>query len=243
MIDIAAHAATDGGSRPQLLLIHGAFHGSWVWQKVLDRLAPRGWRVQTVDLPSVAAKGQFRYGLRDDAAEIRRRIEAIDGPVVVVAHSYGGMTITQAASGLANVIHIIYIAGFLLDVGESLLGLIEVEPPWWIVDGDTLTPGRPLETFFADVAVDDAARAVHRLQPSSYAIVTERLTAAAWRDVPSTYVICEQDQAIAPHAQEHMAERATNVRRLPSSHSPMLSRPAELAQIVIDAAVKAAPPR
>jgi pimeloyl-ACP methyl ester carboxylesterase len=191
----------------------------------------------------VAAKGQLRYGLLDDAAEVRRRIEAIDGPVVVVAHSYGGMTITQAAVGLANVSHIIYLAGFQLDVGESLLGLIEVEPPWWIVDGDVLTPGRPLETFFADVAVDDAARAVHRLQPSSYSIVTERLTAAAWRDIPSTYVICERDQALQLQAQEHMAQRATNVRRLPSSHSPRLSRPAELAQIIVDAAVEAAPLR
>jgi pimeloyl-ACP methyl ester carboxylesterase len=89
MIGIAVNAATDSDNRPQILLIHGAFHGSWVWQKVLDRLAPRGWRVQTVDLPSVAAKGQLRHGLLDDAAEIRRRIEAIDGPVVVVAHSYG----------------------------------------------------------------------------------------------------------------------------------------------------------
>jgi pimeloyl-ACP methyl ester carboxylesterase len=243
MIDIAANAPIGSNKRPQILLIHGAFHGSWVWQKVLDRLAPRDWRVHTVDLPSVAAKGQLRYGLLDDAAEIRRRIEAIDGPVVVVAHSYGGMTVTQAASGLANVRHIIYIAAFLLDVGESVLGLIEVEPPWWIVDGDTLTAGQPLETFFADVAVDDAARAVHRLQPSSYSIVTERLTAAAWRDVPSTYVICEQDQSISLQDQEHMAQRATNVRRLPSSHSPMLSRPAELAQIIVDAAVKAAPLR
>jgi pimeloyl-ACP methyl ester carboxylesterase len=153
------------------------------------------------------------------------------------------MTITQAASGLANVSHIIYIAAPLLDVGESLLGLIEVEPPWWIVDGDTLTPGRPLEMFFADVAVDDAARAVHRLQPSSYAIVTERLTAAAWRDVPSTYVICEQVQSISLQAQEHMADRATQVRGLPSSHSPMLSRPTEVAQIIVDVAVEAAPPR
>lgn len=243
MNDIAANASTGSDTRPQILLIPGAFHGLWVWQKVVDRLAPQGWRVQTVELPSVAAKGQVRYGLLDDAAEVRRRIEAINGPVVVVAHSYGGMTITQAASGLANVRHIIYLAAFQLDIGESLLGLIEVEPPWWIVDGDTLSPGRPLETFYSDVALDDAARAVHRLQPSSHEIVTQRLTAAAWRDIPSTYVICEQDQAIPVQAQEQMAQRATNVRRLASSHSPMLSRPAEVAQIIVDVAERAMPPR
>ena len=77
MIDIAANAPIGSNKRPQILLIHGAFHGSWVWQKVLDRLAPRDWRVHTVDLPSVAAKGQLRYGLLDDAAEIRRGVREL----------------------------------------------------------------------------------------------------------------------------------------------------------------------
>ncbi len=236
MNETSTNDASDFDHRPQVLLIPGAFHGSWVWQELLDRLVPLGWRVHTVELPSMAAKGQLRYGMYDDAAEVRRRLEGIDGPVVVVAHSYGGMTITQAAVGLANVRHIVYLAAFQLDIGESLLDFIDVKPPWWIVDDDTLMAGRPVETFYADLAPDDAARATDRLQPSSYAVVTERLTATAWRDIPSTYVVCEQDQAIPPSAQEHMAKRATSIRRLPSSHSPMLSRPAEVARIIAEVA-------
>jgi pimeloyl-ACP methyl ester carboxylesterase len=244
MNDIAVDDPTDGDDDGvQLLLIHGGFHGAWVWEKVIDRLAALGRRAQTVELPSVAAKGQPRYGMRDDAVAVRRRLEAGDDPVVVVAHSYGGVVATQAAAGLANVRHIVYLAAFQLDIGDSLLGLVGEPPPWWIVDDDTLTSGRPLETFYADVPPDDAMRAIDRLQPSSYSTATERLTAAAWRNTPSTYVICEKDQALAPAAQEQMAKRATNIRRLPSSHSPMLSRPAEVAQIIADAAMQVVVPR
>jgi pimeloyl-ACP methyl ester carboxylesterase len=238
MIDIAVADATDGDNGVQILLVPGGFHGVWVWEKVIDRLAALGWPTHTVELPSVAAKGQPRYGMHDDAAAVRRRLAAIDGPVVVVAHSYGGVVATQAAAGLANVTHIIYLAAFQLDIGDSLLGLVDEPPPWWIVDGDTLTAGQPFETFYADVPPDDATRAIDRLQPSSYSMVTERLTAAAWRNTPSTYVICDEDQALPPAAQEQMAKRATNIRRLPSSHSPMLSRPAEVAQIIAETATQ-----
>jgi pimeloyl-ACP methyl ester carboxylesterase len=222
------------GNGTQLLLVHGGFHGPWVWQGVLDNLAPLGLQVETVELPSVAAKGEPRYGMLDDAAEVRRRLESIDGPVVVVAHSYGGLVVTEAAAGLANVRHIVYLAGFALDIGESLLGTVAEPPPWWNIDGDTLIADSAVETFYHDVPAGEADRAVARLRPSSYSTVTERLTAAAWREIPSTYVICDQDHAIAPSVQEHLARRSTNVRRLPTSHSPMLSRPAEVAQIVAE---------
>ncbi|MGY4648975.1 alpha/beta hydrolase [Mycobacterium sp. URHB0021] len=191
----------------RLLLVHGGFHGPWFWQSVISSLAPLG--PQTVELPSVAAKGEPRYGMLDDAAEVRRRLEAIDGPIVVVA-------------------------GFALDIGESLLDTITEPPPWWNINGDTMTADCPVETFYHDVPAEEADRAVARLRPSSYSIVTDRLTAAAWRDIPSTYVICDQDHAITPAVQEHLARRSTNVRRLPTSHSPMLSRPAEVAQIIAE---------
>jgi len=242
MNDTAVDDAAHGDNDVQLLLIHGGFHGAWVWEEVIDRLAALGRCAQTVELPSVAAKGEPRYGMRDDAVVVRRRLEAIDGPVVVVAHSYGGVVATQAAAGVANVRHIVYLAAFQLDIGDSMLGLVGEPPPWWIVDGDTLTASRPLETFYADVAPYDAARAIARLQPSSYSIATERLTAAAWRTTPSTYVICEKDQALAPAAQRKMARRATNILRLPSSHSPMLSRPGEVAQIIDAVVMQVMPP-
>jgi pimeloyl-ACP methyl ester carboxylesterase len=238
MKDNLVDDATDGDNSVQLLLIHGGFHGAWVWEKVIDRLRAMGWPAQTVELPSVAAKGQQRYSMRDDAAEVRRRLEAIVGPVVVAAHSYGGVVATQAAAGLANVRHIIYLAAFQLDIGDSLFGLAGEPLPWWNVDGDTFTPAGPLEIFYHDVTPSDAALAIDRLQTTSYSVVKEQLTAAAWRNIPSTYVICEEDQAIPPAVQEQMAKRATNIRRLPSGHSPMLSQPAEVAHIIADAAMQ-----
>jgi pimeloyl-ACP methyl ester carboxylesterase len=243
MTDIAVDDVTDRDNSVQILLIHGGFHGSWVWEKVIDRLAALGWHVQTVELPSVAAKGRRRYGMHDDALAVRRRLEAIGDPVVVVAHSYGGLVATQAAAGLANVTHIIYFAAFQLDIGDSLIGFVGEPPPWWNIDADAVTANRPLDTFYADVPPDDATRAIHRLQPSSYSTVTERLSAAAWREIPSTYVICDEDQAIAPAAQEQLARRASNIRRLPSSHSPMLSRPAEVTQIITDVVTHVVLPR
>ncbi|MGY4648978.1 alpha/beta fold hydrolase [Mycobacterium sp. URHB0021] len=234
MNETLAEDSAESVRETELLLIHGGFHGAWVWEKVLECIEPLGWRVHTVELPSVAGVSDVRYGIHDDAAEVRRRIEAIDGPVVVVAHSYGGVVITQAATGLANVSHIVFLAALQLDIGESVLDLVDEPPPWWNIAGDTITVDRPLEIFYHDVPRDDALRAVDRLRPSSYAMVTQRLKSMASQDIPSTYVICEQDRALPPSVQEHLAKRATNIRRLPSSHSPMLSRPGELVRIIAE---------
>jgi len=236
MNDVSKDDASESNQRVKIVLVHGGFHGSWSWQPVIDRLAVLGWPAETVELPSVAPKGKPRYGMLDDAAEVRRCLEATTDPAVVVAHSYGGLVATQGVAGLENVRHIVYLAGFQLDIGDSLLGVVNEPAPWWIVDGETLFVDRPLETFYHDVPADDAMRAIDQLQPSSYAVVTERLTAAAWRTIPSTYVMCEEDRALPLPVQEQLSKRATNVRRLSSSHSPMLSRPAEVAQIIADVA-------
>src|SRR3954469_423621 len=73
----------NGAARPILVLIAGAWHGAWLWDKVLPIFGDLGWTGQTIDLPSVAAVGEPRHGMLDDAAAVRRRLEAIDGPVVV----------------------------------------------------------------------------------------------------------------------------------------------------------------
>jgi pimeloyl-ACP methyl ester carboxylesterase len=226
---------TDG--EPTLVFVHGAFHGSWVWRELFKQLSVPGWRLQTVDLPSVAAKGEPRRDLFDDADAVRCALESVDGPIVAVAHSYGGLPLTQAAAGVPNVHHIVYLCAFQLDVGESLLGGIGQPPNWWLVDDDTLSPDRPVDTFYADVSPDLAAWAVSQLRPSTYT-VGQTLTAAAWRDIPSTYVICEHDRALPAAGQEQMARRATNVHRLPSSHSPMLSQVPETAAIIADVAMQ-----
>jgi pimeloyl-ACP methyl ester carboxylesterase len=225
-------------NEPTLVFIHGAFHGSWVWRELFTQLSVPGWRLQTVELPSVAAKGEPRGDLFDDADAVRRVLVSIDGPIVAVAHSYGGVPLTQAAAGVPNVHHLVYLCAFQLDVGESLLDDIGEPPNWWIIDDDTISPDRPVDTFYADVSPDLAGWAVSQLRPSTYLHVKQSPTAAAWRDIPSTYVICEHDRALPASGQEQMARRATNVHRLPCSHSPMLSRVPETAAIIADVAIQ-----
>jgi pimeloyl-ACP methyl ester carboxylesterase len=219
--------------QPTLVFVHGGFHQSWVWEAVLDRLTPRGWNTRTLDLPSVAAEAEFRSGMYDDAGAVRELLGRTNCPQIVVAHSYGAIPVTQVAHELPQVRHIVYVAGFQLDVGESLLGTVGGRiPSWWIVSGDSVTVDRPTEIFYNDVQPHTAAWAQSHLLPSTFAAFTEPVTAAAWRYIPSTYVICERDQSIPPGWQKGLAQRASRIERLSTGHSPMLSQPGPLAEII-----------
>lgn len=99
-----------------------------------------------------------------------------------------------------------------------------------------MMPDRPRELFYANVAEEEADQAIARLVPQSMADVTETLRSAAWRTISSTYVICEQDQAIPDTFQEQLATRATSTRQLPTSHPPFLSRPSDVVRLIVDVA-------
>ncbi len=192
-----------------------------------------------MDLPSTADRGGLRGDLYDDAAAVRQRIEGIEGSVVVVAHSYGAVPATQGAADLPNVRHIVYVCGFVLDVGESLLGLLGTEPDWWVVDGDIVTVDNPRAAFFHDVGREDVERAIARMKPFNRVAATQALTSAAWHSVSSTYIVCDHDAKIGA-GQWMFATRAAEIRRLPSSHSPMLSMPSELTSLIGEAANRSA---
>lgn len=226
---------------PTLLLVHGAWHGSWSWEQVAPILRERGWRVRTVDHPTIHADEPAGLPLSADADNIAEAIADIDGPVVVVAHSYGGVPTTQAATA-DNVQLIVYVAAFALDEGESLLGAVGGEPPsWWVIDGPLATAGTDSEPpewlFFADVATDDVAASVARLKPQSVLAFQEPITTAAWRTKPSTFIATRQDNVFPLEAQEALAARAgSTVRYMDTSHSPFLSQPNELADLIEEAA-------
>ncbi|MGA7812593.1 alpha/beta fold hydrolase [Caballeronia sp.] len=223
-------------SRPVLLLVHGGWLGAWSWDEVHQNLISRGWQTQTVDLPSVAELGSPRLGLLEDAYVVRQRINEIDGPVVVVAHSYGGAVITQAAANLPNVRHLVYICAFQLDIGESMLDIVGNRPAWWNIEGDIATVHDPRAVFFDDLPPDAAERAAARLKPFSVCVGNHSLTAAAWRTIPSTYIVTDRDKAAPPAGQEILAARATYVRHLPSGHLPLLSMPSALTDLIVEAA-------
>jgi pimeloyl-ACP methyl ester carboxylesterase len=231
--------ATVDNDRRNILLVHGAWHGSWCWEKFAPELTATGWNVCTIDLPSATADGANDSGMHDDARAIREHLGRIDGPVVVLAHSYGGLPATEAAAGVANVSQLIYLSAFQLDEGGSLAGAARAAgAPLGLADNGTMQPpDEPIDQFYGDVGRVSADRAVARLVPQTTRSFTEELTSAAWRTIPSAYVICEADRAIPAAMQESMATRATTVHRVASGHSPFLSMPAELAKLITAAVV------
>ncbi|WP_424889364.1 alpha/beta hydrolase [Streptomyces sp. XH2] len=229
--------------RPELLLVHGAWHRSWCWEKVQAVLATRGWRTRAVDLPSAVPEGASGRlpGVSDDARVVREAIDGVDGPVVVVAHSYGGTPVTQATAGATNVVHIVYLTAFQLDAGESTFSVLGIPHAPDAVEGAYPPPENGSDTLYGDVPQTVRDEALARLVPQSARSFTEPVTRAGWHTLPSTYIVCDDDRSLSPSDQERMAERAGTVRHLPGGHSPFLAAPEELATLLTEIAGSATP--
>jgi pimeloyl-ACP methyl ester carboxylesterase len=223
--------------RPDLLLVHGGWHGAWVFDALVPVLATQGFTVRTVDLPSSGSP----VGLDADVKIVRESLARHATPTLVVAHSYGGVVISEACAGVPNVVGLAYLCAFVLDKGESLSMLLQPLPPWIEIDeaAGTCRVRTPERIFYADVEPAIAAKAVARLRAQSLACLGTPLTAAAWRELPSSYLLCEQDEAIPVPAQEALSARTNVVERLAASHSPFLSRPADVAAFITRAADRA----
>jgi pimeloyl-ACP methyl ester carboxylesterase len=220
---------------PAVLLVHGAWHGAWAFDELLPHLAAAGLDASTVDLPSSGSPGP----MSDDAALVRAALDKLGRPTIVVGHSYGGIVISEGAAAAPNAAGLVYLCAFMLDTGGSLLATIGGETPSWVAidpEAGMSTITDPIPAFYGDVEPGLAQRSVERLGPQSMASFAEAQTQAAWQDTPSTYVICERDGAIPPELQAVMSANAGTVHRLDASHSPFLSRPAEVAAIVAAAA-------
>jgi len=217
--------------RSTVVLVHGAWHGAWCWDEVVGRLSGDGLSVVAVDLPSVTSGGD----LYDDARAVREVLDATAGDKVLVGHSYGGIVITEAAAGADGVRHLVYLTAFMLDEGEALADVAGRTPPAWQIpdaDGKTMSVSRPQEVFYNTCAPEVADAAAARLRPHTIASFVEPLRFVAWRDVPSTYVICERDNAIPVPAQEAMSAHADTTHRLQSDHSPFLTDPDAVADLI-----------
>jgi pimeloyl-ACP methyl ester carboxylesterase len=217
---------------PVVILVHGAWHGAWAWDGIVERLSAEGIRTVALDLPSKGRDTNALGDLHDDAETVRAAIAAAGAPALVVAHSYGGVPVSE---GAADAAHLVYLAAFMLEPGQSLLGLRGgAEPEWWITseDGRTLFPDDPVHVFYGDCEPAVAERAAAALVPQRKDAFRQELRSAAWRTVPSTYVVCARDNAVPPALQELMAARAGTISRIDSSHSPFLSRPDEVTAII-----------
>lgn len=223
---------------PTLLLVHGAWHGPWCWEKLTPELDRLGFRWATVALPSIEGHAPVLGGVAEDAATIEAAARGIAGDVVVVAHSYGGVPTTEAKLP-ANVKHLVYLGAFMPDVGGSLVSLLPPGPlPPFVVgnpDGTTsVHPDHAVATFYADVDPATAAWAMTKLRHHNGVCNVTPVTRASWREIGSTYIQLTEDFACPTPIQPGLAKQATDSRTLHGSHSPFLAQPKALAEMLAE---------
>lgn len=222
--------------RPSFLLVHGAWSRSTCWSALRDALAADAWESRAIDLPSAGPQRTPTAGMYDDADEVAVHLRRTEGPVVVVAHSYGGFPATQVPADHPNLAHLVYLAAYMPTEGESLGGIHggrTPEPEDEDLSGTCpVVFDDPRTSLYGDLPDDQAEHEISHLVEQSLRSFQQPLTRAAWRAVPSTYVLCERDQALPPALQEKMSTRAAHVERLSTGHFPFLSAPSELAALL-----------
>jgi len=221
------------------VLVHGAWHGAWCWERVIPLLDAAAVPLLAVDLPSVSHDNAT---LHDDADYVRGALDSIDGEAVLVGHSYGGAVIS-AAGVHPSVAHLVFLCAFALEAGESVQqnsleggdDLSDLGAAIVVGDGVyTVDPDRAGAAFYHDCPPEIAAAAIDRLRPQSIASLAGEVDAAAWRTKPATYVVCTDDRALPVALQRSNAERIGESVDWPTSHSPFLSRPELVAGMLIE---------
>jgi len=224
-------------SRPNIVLVHGAWADGSCWSGVIERLQGGGYHVTAPQFPETS--------LADDVARLRHVLELQDGPTIVAGHSYGGQIMTALGTDAPNVAGLVYIAAFGIDEGESLGALLSQGPTppalehlftdsrgfGWIPEDDFVK-------HFASGVDPVRAKVLHAVQqPLAGSTFTDVMGAPAWKSLPCWYLVAAQDQAIPPDAERMFAGRmgATTIE-VPSGHLAMVSHPAEVAQLVESAA-------
>lgn len=231
------------GSKPTVVLVHGAFAGSSSWNGVITELERSGYR-------TVAAANPLR-SVAGDAAAVASLVASIDGPVVLVGHSYGGPVITEVANAAKNVKALVYVAAFAPDAGESSLSLSSMLPgstlgdalmPVAMADGGTdlyIQPEKFHTQFAADVPASVAELMAATQRPVTQAALEEASGEAAWQMIPSYAIYGSADRNIPPAIMKLMAERARSVKTVVvagASHAVMVSHPGEVATLIEEAA-------
>jgi pimeloyl-ACP methyl ester carboxylesterase len=215
------------------VLVHGAWHGAWCFDRVVEALRALGIDAIAVDLPGHGDDIGPLGDLHTDAACVREVLDGLDGDCVLLGHSYGGAVITEAGVH-PNVRHLVYLTAFALDAGESCSSMVPILATIPAEDDGTSTLERDFAAaiFFHDCDDATTGRALGRLGPQPVVTLTDEPRAVAWRELPSTYVVCREDRALPEEVQRLMAKRCTNVVDWPTSHSPFLSAPDRVADLL-----------
>ncbi|KAB7761498.1 alpha/beta hydrolase [Mycolicibacterium mucogenicum] len=227
--------------KPTVVLVHGFWGGAAHWANVIVELNRRGYSsLRAVENPLTS--------LADDAERTRKMVSQVDGPVVLVGHSYGGAVITEAGD-LPNVTALVYIAAFAPDAGESPGGITQEMPPAAAAnlapDSDGylwVRQDKFHESFCQDLSDDDAlVMAVTQKAPLA-STFGDTVTAPAWRVKPSWYQVSTQDRMIHPDNERRMAERINprKIIELNASHASLASQAVAVADLIDEAATQSA---
>jgi pimeloyl-ACP methyl ester carboxylesterase len=226
---------------PTVVLVHGAFADASGFAGIISELVSAG-----IDV--VVPPNPLR-GLASDADAIGSVVRAIEGPVVLVGHSYGGAVITQASPSLENVIALVYLAAFGLDIGESCASAAAPFPAALLASTNVPTsydaPGavggpdlyidrsRFRETFCADVPVGLSTVLEATQRPLAAAAFTENATAAGWKTLPSWFLVSVHDNAIPPDAERMFATRmGATTEEIDGSHLAFVAQPVRVANFI-----------
>jgi len=229
-------AKPDPAPPKTIVLVHGAFADGSSWDRVVPLLLAKGYNVIAVHEPLSS--------LADDVAATTRAIEQAPGDVVLVGHSYGGVVITEAGNH-DKVKALVYVAAFAPDAGESAsdLGKGKAPAPWrqkLKVDSGGyawLPVESVLGDFVQDLPAAEAKVIAAKQGPISAKNFDAKVTTAAWKTKPSYYLRAEQDRIIDPAGQAATAKRMNaNLTSIKSAHVPMMSKPKEVAAVIISAA-------
>ena len=227
----SANATT---ATPNIVLVHGLWADGSSWSKVIPILKNAGHRVIAVQLAE--------RSLAEDVATVKRAIDLVGGPTILVGHSFGGFVITNAAYNNPNVTGIVYVSAFAPDEGESAVNFVPVEslPPGLLVFDSGgfayINPELFHEYFAQDVNATEAKTLAVVQKPAHQSLFTEPSGPPAWKQLPTWFEVSEGDHIIPPDAQRQFAQRmnATTIS-LNSSHASLVTHPDEIAQLILNA--------
>jgi pimeloyl-ACP methyl ester carboxylesterase len=237
MVTANTTTATNTTTKPDIILVHGGWADGGSWGKVIPTLTNAGYRVIAVQLPL--------HNTAEDIATVKRAVELVGGPTILVGHSYGGYVITNAGANNPNVTGLVYIAAFAPDEGESLSTFVtpDLLPPGiLIVDSAGLTYLNPdlfHEAFAQDVNDTEAEIMAVSQKPFNQSNFVSASGPPAWKQLPTWYQVSESDHMIPPDTQRQFAQRmnATTIS-IDTSHSSYVAHPDEIAQLILDAATQ-----
>ena len=236
----------DGSGQPTVVLVHGAFADGASWNEVIKRLQAEGIQV--------TAPANPLRGIAIDSAYIGSLLEQIPGPVLAVAHSYGGAVITNAATNAKNVVGLVYVAAFAPEEGEPLGAiasnskdsevvptLIALQYPTGEGQEETATeftidPERFHEVFAFDLSVEQSALMAATQRPLAESVFSEPTGVPAWKNLPCWAVVSSGDKVVGTDAVRSMAEGAgATITEAEGSHVIMMSQPEIVTDVILTA--------